>query len=254
VLQGLVDHSDSWGQAGRYGNGDVQWMTAGAGLQHCEMFPLLNRESENTAELFQLWLNLPKSNKFAKPHFKMLWREDIPVHKIVSDTGKLVEIRTISGSLSNLPAPLPAPDSWAADSANEVAIWFIKMETGTQFTIPIASKQVFRSLYFYRGSSLIVDETTVNSNQAIEINANEEVIVQNEDSECFLLMLQGKPINEPVVQYGPFVMNTQAEIEQAMKDYRSTEFGGWPWPRFDQVHPRSKSRFAKYVDGTEEIR
>jgi hypothetical protein len=67
-------------------------------------------------------------------------------------------------------------------------------------------------------------------------------------------MLQGKPISEPVVQYGPFVMNSEAEIQQAFNDYRKTEFGGWPWSRHDQVHPRTKGRFAKYVDGSEEIR
>jgi redox-sensitive bicupin YhaK (pirin superfamily) len=254
VMQGLVDHSDSWGQSGRYGNGDVQWMTAGAGLQHCEMFPLLNRESENPAELFQVWLNLPKEKKFAKPHFKMLWNEDIPVHTIKDENGKTVEIRIIAGKIGEVIPPLPAPDSWAADPSNEVAIWTIKMEADSQFTFPAATGQVNRSLYFYRGNSITVAGTVVNTSQAIEVNANQVLTIQNSGSESFLLMLQGKPVNEPVAQYGPFVMNTQAEIQQAINDYRQTEFGGWPWPRYDQVHPRSQSRFAKYADGTVESR
>jgi len=254
VMQGLVDHSDSWGQSGRYGNGDVQWMTAGAGLQHCEMFPLLNREGENPAELFQVWLNLPKEKKFAKPHFKMLWNEDIPVHSVKDENGKSVEIRIIAGKIGNVTPPLPAPDSWAADPSNEVAIWTIKMEAGSQFTIPAAAGQVNRSLYFYRGNSITVAGTVVNTSQAIEVNADQALTIQNSGSESYLLMLQGKPINEPVAQYGPFVMNTQAEIQQAINDYRQTEFGGWPWPRYDQVHPRSQRRFAKYADGTEEAR
>jgi redox-sensitive bicupin YhaK (pirin superfamily) len=92
VLNGLVDHSDSHGAAGRYGNGDVQWMTAGAGLQHSEMFPLLNKESENPLELFQIWLNLPAARKFANPHYSMIWAEDIPVYRAEDESGKKIEI------------------------------------------------------------------------------------------------------------------------------------------------------------------
>jgi len=254
VMTGLVDHSDSWGQSGRYGNGDVQWMTAGAGLQHCEMFPLLNRDGENPAELFQVWLNLPKAKKFAQPHFKMLWNEDIPIKNITDKNGNSIEIRIIAGKFQESIPPLPAPDSWAADPSNEVAIWTIKIEAGAGFEIPAASDDVNRSLYFYRGTSITVAGLEIGSNQAVEVNANETLDIKNGNSESFLLMLQGKPINEPVAQYGPFVMNTQAEIQQAMSDYRHTEFGGWPWPRYDQVHPRTQGRFAKYADGTEEAR
>ncbi len=254
VMQGLVDHSDSWGQAGRYGNGDVQWMTAGAGLQHCEMFPLLNRESENPAELFQVWLNLPKDKKFAQPHFKMLWNEDIPVYAFTDENDKSVDIHVIAGAIGNTTPPLPAPDSWAADPENEVAFWTIKMEAGAKWTVPTAVGNVYRSLYFYKGNTLTVAGNEVTSYKAIELNAHAEITIVNGNSESFLLMLQGKPINEPVAQYGPFVMNTQDEIQQAINDFRLTGFGGWPWLRHDHVHPRAQGRFAKYVDGTEEKR
>lgn len=252
VLQGLVDHSDSWGQAGRYGNGDVQWMTAGEGLQHCEMFPLLNREAENPAELFQLWLNLPKAKKFAKPHFKMLWNEDIPVRTITDESGKTVEIKVIAGQCGEVIPPLPAPDSWAAEPENEVSIWIIRMEAEAQCAIPACGEQVNRSFYFYRGTTLTIDGTEIKALNAVEVKANVEILLKNGATEAYLLLLQGAPINEPVAQYGPFVMNTQAEIQQAMNDYRRTQFGGWPWPRYDQVHPRMQGRFAKYADGTEE--
>jgi redox-sensitive bicupin YhaK (pirin superfamily) len=87
VRQGMVDHADSMGASGRYGNGDVQWMTAGKGVQHSEMFPLISQEQENQMELFQIWLNLPKRNKMVEPHFKMLWKEAIP-NDVYTDTNE----------------------------------------------------------------------------------------------------------------------------------------------------------------------
>lgn len=253
VAKGYVDHSDSYGQAGRYGNGDVQWMTAGQGLQHCEMFPLLNTDSGNPAELFQVWLNLPKTKKFVKPHFKMLWAEDIPVYKAVDDNGGKTEVNVIAGALGGLQPPAPAPDSWAADPDNDIAIWTIKMEPGARWVVPAAKAGSKRTLFFYRGTSLTIDGQQVTTPQAIEVKANTALALVNGQAEGYIFLLQGKPINEPVAQYGPFVMNTQAEIQQAMHDYRQTEFGGWPWPRYDVVHPRSQGRFARYADGTEEL-
>ena len=254
VRRGFVDHSDSHGQAGRYGGGDVQWMTAGSGLQHSEMFPLLNKESGNPTELFQLWLNLPKSKKFAEPHFKMLWSEDIPVLKSVDEDGKSIEINVIAGTINNVNALAPAPDSWAADPENEVAVWTIKMDAASKIVIPAAGKEVNRTIYFHSGSSITMNGFQINSNQAIEVKADQELTIVNGYSRTAILILQGKPINEPVVQYGPFVMNSQSEIRQAFADYQETEFGGWPWPRRDQVHSRSVGRFAKYRDGSEETR
>lgn len=254
VLKGFVDHSDSHGAAGRYGNGDVQWMTAGSGLQHAEMFPLLNKEKDNPLELFQIWLNLPKADKLVKPHFKMLWAEDIPVISEKDKDGKTTQVTIIAGKLGNTPAVAPAPDSWAAKDENEVGIWLIKMEAGAQWNIPAASPGVNRSLYFYRGSEIQVAGIKVKSYHAAELMAEESVILENGKDEAYLLLLQGKPINEPVVQHGPFVMNTNAEIQQAFYDYRNTQFGGWPWDRSDNVHPRERGRFAKYDDGREEIR
>lgn len=254
VLKGFVDHSDSYGQAGRYGEGDVQWMTAGSGLQHCEMFPLLNREGENPAELFQIWINLPKAKKYAEPHFKMLWSEDIPIFKKTDEKGKSVEVKVIAGSIENVTALPPAPDSWAADPENEVAIWIIQMEAGAQWEIPSTREQLNRTLYFYNGTSITVNETEVVSGQAIELKSNEAVTISNGNAESNLILLQGKPIKEPVVQYGPFVMNTEAEIRETMDDYRKTEFGGWPWPGSSHVFPRNKGRFALYKNGIEETR
>lgn len=254
VLTGWVDHSDSHGQSGRYGQGDVQWMTAGAGLQHSEMFPLLNEGGENQLELFQVWMNLPKVKKFAEPYFKMLWTEDIPVYKTTDKSGKSAEIKVIAGSFWNVTALSPAPDSWAADLENEVAIGTIKMQPNASLLLSAANEQTARTLYFHKGTSIFIDDTEIISGQAIQVKSNIELKIVNGTLESELLLLQGKPIDEPVVQYGPFVMNSQSEIRQAITDYQNTEFGGWPWPRRDQVHPRTIGRFAKYSNGSEEIR
>jgi quercetin 2,3-dioxygenase len=252
VLEGMVDHCDSWGQTGRYGGGDVQWMTAGAGLQHSEMFPLLNKDRDNPAELFQVWLNLPKEKKFAKPFYKMLWNENIPVHKIKDSAWKWTEIRVIAGNSGDVKALPPAPDSWAADPANMVSIWIIKMQAGAQWNLQAVPEGANRRFYFYRGDTIRIGDTSLKSEHSFQVNNTVEIPIQNGNEEAFIFLLQGKPINEPVVQYGPFVMNTEAEIRQTFADFRSTEFGGWPWPRRDMVNPREAGRFARYIEGKEE--
>lgn len=254
VLDGFVDHSDSHGAAGRYGNGDVQWMTAGSGLQHCEMFPLLNESRGNPLELFQIWLNLPGARKFVEPHFAMLWAENIPVWSEKDRNGKQTEVTIIAGKLGNVSAPPPAPDSWAADTSNEVAIWIIKLEAGGTWTIPEASPEVNRSLYFYRGQKLNIAGIELPRYHSVDLLAEEPVIIESGGDISYLLLLQSKPINEPVVQHGPFVMNNAGEIRKAYHDYQTTQFGGWPWPDYDNVHGPVQGRFAKYSDGREEIR
>jgi quercetin 2,3-dioxygenase len=254
VLEGFVDHSDSHGAAGRYGEGDVQWMTAGAGLQHAEMFPLLNRKSGNFLHLFQVWLNLPKAKKFAEPHYKMLWAEDIPTLKFEDKQGKSTEVIVVAGKLNGTAAVKPAPDSWAASAENEVAIWIIKMAAGARWALPAASQPLNRTLFFYEGDALNAAGTEVRVNMALDLLADQDLHLENNGKEACLLLLQGRPIGEPVMQYGPFVMNTQAEIQQAFSDYRRTQFGGWPWERTDPVHDADAKRFARYADGTEETK
>lgn len=254
VLRGLVDHSDSNGAAGRYGNGDVQWMTAGSGLQHSEMFPLLKNDEPNTCELFQIWLNLPAKSKFVTPTYKMLWAEEIPKIALKDINQKNIEIELAAGKYLNFRAPEPAPDSWAANEENEVNIWQIKLEENAVFEIPAAKGKVTRSLYFFEGESITAEDTAIYPNQVLELNGGMEFAFKNGKKPARLLFLQGKPIEEPVEQYGPFVMNNMAEIQQAFNDYQRTRFGGWPWPRTDMVHGKTKGRFARFVDGNEIIK
>jgi redox-sensitive bicupin YhaK (pirin superfamily) len=250
VRQGIVDHADSMGASGRYGEGDVQWMTAGGGVQHSEMFPLLKKDAENPMELFQIWLNLPKKNKMVKPHFKMLWGSKIPKPRHTDAAGNITEAEVIAGNLLGQTAPAPPPDSWAADPANEVAVFNLKMEPGARFTLPKAGKGINRSLYFYTGSRITLAGQAIDKYHSVVVNAATDLDIVNGSDEARILVLQGRPIGEMVIQYGPFVMNTKEEIQQAFDDYHATKFGGWPWNRYDQVHDRAEGRFARHADGT----
>ena len=253
--QGLIDHSDSLGATARFGGGDVQWLTAGKGVVHCEMFPLLNTDQPNPAELFQIWLNLPARNKMVQPHFTMFWREDIARVLARDAAGRTTEVACVAGSLGDAKGLPPPPDSWASHSESDLAIWTLKMEPGARWTLPAATGQgTRRMLYFFAGTALTIDGQAVPPSSAVEVAADQDVELVNGEAVTELLVLQGRPIGEPVAQYGPFVMNTQAEIHQAFADYRATEFGGWPWGASDPVHPREQGRFARHADGRVETR
>jgi len=249
VRKGLVDHADSMGAAGRYGNGDVQWMTAGKGVQHSEMFPLLSIEKDNPLELFQIWLNLPSAKKMSDPHFSMFWSENIPKLNLESSNHKKSLVEIIAGNFDKTKSLNPPPNSWASNSLNEVAIWNVIMEKDAKITLPKASEGVNRMLYFYEGQELVIAGKPVSNYKSVRLRITQEIEIISNSENCKFLVLQGKPIGEPVMSYGPFVMNTKEEIQQAFNDYHETQYGGWPWPRYDQVHDRSKGRFAKYANG-----
>lgn len=252
VEEGFVDHTDSDGGAGRYGEGDVQWMTAGAGMQHCEMFPLLATERGNPLELFQIWLNLPRKDKMVTPHYTMLWNEEIPIVEEQDANGNITRIKLVAGDYGAIKALPPAPNSWAADKENNVAIWLIFMEPDASFFLRPTIPGSTRMVYFYEGDTLRIDDEIISSNHYAELVANAEISFANGKKGGKFLLLEGKPINEPMASYGPFVMNTEKEIQETLREYRETQFGGWPWTNGGPVHPRESGRFARYGDGTME--
>jgi redox-sensitive bicupin YhaK (pirin superfamily) len=252
VRRGLVDHSDSLGAAARYGQGDVQWLTAGRGIMHAEMFPLLDRQADNPLELFQIWLNLPASSKFVDPHFSMLWKSAIPRRTLRDSSGKQSELCVIAGQYADLSPLAPPPDSWASRESSHVAIWTLKLDAGARFRLPPAPAGTNRKLYFFRGASLKIGDFELGSSSAAELEPTAEVLLENGPLAGELLLLQGRPIGEPVVQSGPFVMNTRAEIQQAYQDFRATRFGGWPWSSDDPVHGTDSAHFARHPDGRTE--
>jgi len=251
--QGLIDHSDSLGATARFGQGDAQWMTAGNGIVHSEMFPLLNQDAPNPTELFQLWLNLPKQDKQVPPYFTMFWRNTIPTHSFTDSEGHTTTVTTVAGALEGKQPPSPPPNSWASRPEAHIAIWTIKLAPHASWVLPGASSsELNRSLYFFKGESLEIAGQSVSSNNRIILHADAEVSLKNGSEESELLLLQGKPIGEPVAQHGPFVANTREELQEAFYRYRKTGFGGWPFDSDAPTHERTKGRFAIHADGTTE--
>jgi redox-sensitive bicupin YhaK (pirin superfamily) len=249
VRQGLIDHADSLGAAARYGRGDVQWLTAGRGIVHAEMFPLLRRDRPNPLELFQIWVNLAAADKFVDPYFTMLWDGDIPRVRATDSAGRTTEVTVVAGALGDAVPPPPPPSSWASRPDAAVAIWHLRLEPGAAWELPAASPAASRVLYVFEGDTLTVDGTEVGNDTGLVLRPGVTVPLVAGGREVEALLLQGRPIGEPVARYGPFVMNSEAEIQQAFADYRRDQFGGWPWPDEAPTHGVDRGRFARHVDG-----
>lgn len=251
---GLTDHADSLGATARFGRGDVQWMTAGSGIVHAEMFPLLNQDQQNRLELFQIWLNLPRVDKMVAPYFTMLWSETIPRIVETNADGAVAEITVIAGALPGAIPATPPPNSWASREG-AVALWHVVLEPGATWTVPAAGDDVARVLYAFSGSTLRIGDdpaVEVSAGTGAAVDAAQNALLTAGPEGVEVMIMQGRPIAEPVARYGPFVMNTHAEIEEAFADYRRTQFGGWPWSSDDPVHPRDAGRFAVHPDGRRE--
>jgi redox-sensitive bicupin YhaK (pirin superfamily) len=174
----------------------------------------------------------------AEPHFTMLWNEQVPRRVLEDAAGRKTEVMVVAGRFGDVAPLAPPPDSWAAQAEADVAIWTMRMEPGARCTLPTAPLAgTRRTLYFFKGARRNVGgqrgarpggDHAGSGCRGRLVNAGDEV--------CEFLLLQGRPIGEPVAQYGPFVMNTQQEIAQAMQDYRRTQFGGWKFGDAAPVH------------------
>jgi redox-sensitive bicupin YhaK (pirin superfamily) len=253
VRCGYIDHADSLGATARFGEGDTQWMTAGSGIQHCEMFPLLNDDAPNPLELFQIWLNLPARDKMVDPYFTMLWSHLTPTEVIRGANGEgSVSLTVVAGRIRDLEPATPPPDSWASRDGADVAIWHLSMEPDTRFELPVAAEGSTRALYAFEGSTVAIGATEIAAGTGALIRSDEVVELSAGPEGIEIMILQGRLIGEPVAQHGPFVMNTQNEIQDAFRDYQATQFGGWPWPNETPNHGAEARRFAIHADGRRE--
>ncbi|MCR3956651.1 MAG: pirin family protein [Gudongella sp.] len=252
VTEGFVDHTDGLGSRGRYGQGDVQWMTAGKGLQHCEMFPLINEDKPNTMELFQIWLSLDHAHRMVEPDYKMLWNENIPRISMGED-GKETRITLIAGELNGIKAVQPTKDSWANNPDNKLSIQLIELDPGVEYELPAGSPTMKRSIYNYYDGLVRIEGKELRKKMYMFLSADEPSKVVNESGSVVkLLLLESEPIDEPILAYGPFVMTTKEEIRQAYNDYQETQFGGWPFLEQEVAHDKDLGRFAEYPDGSAE--
>ena len=244
----------------------MEWLPAAGGIVPSEMFPLVERDQPNPCELFQIWLNLPAAHKMDDPYFTMIWADDVPKVEFLDDAGHRTVVTVIAGAVAGpdgatITPPQPPPSSWAAVPGSDVAIWHLAFEPGASWTLPpAAGPDTVRVLYVFDGTSLRVGTdpdadgrsgTELGKDTGAVLRSDEPVtVVSDAGAEC--LVLQGRPIGEPVAQQGPFVMNDQAELRQALVDYQRTGFGGWPWPADGPVHAATEGRFAVHPDGRRE--
>ncbi len=245
---GFIDHSDSMGATARFGRGDVQWMTAGGGVVHSEMFPLVNTTTRNLTELFQIWLNLPAEDKMVDAYFTMFWDEDVP--KVELPDGGVITV--LAGQLNQATPPSPPPNSWAARHEAHIGLWHIVLPANASWTIPATAATSGRMLYLFEGNGLTVAGNSYAVNTGMQLVPDAEITITSGDEPTECMLMQGTPIGEPVAKWGPFVMNTEAEIRQAMSDYQRTQFGGWPWESDDPTHAPHDDRFAIHADGTKD--
>ncbi|QGX40998.1 pirin family protein [Permianibacter aggregans] len=213
VYQGEVAHRDSTGQGGVIGPGDVQWMTAGAGILHEEFHSPAFTERGGMLEMVQLWVNLPARHKLTKPGYQGIEAKQIPVVKLPDEAGQL---RVIAGEF--------AEHKGAARTFSPMQVWDLSLQGGkaTELSLP-AGWSV--ALVVLSGTVQVNGEAIARDAQMVLLGAEQEQLHIEANQDSRLLLLSGEPIDEPIVGYGPFVMNSEQEIRQAIADFQSGRFG-----------------------------
>lgn len=213
VYDGELEHRDSAGNSGKIGSGDVQWMTAASGVLHEEKHSRAFTESGGTLEMAQLWVNLPAKHKMGKPRYQNILRDSISTVMLANDAGAA---RIIAGKFGTT-----AP---AAKTFSPVILWDVQLRGGRRVDLPAPAG--FNMAVFVRNGSVRVgDAETALARQLAILETGGEGVSLLAERDSRLLIFGGQPIDEPVVAHGPFVMNTQQEIETAMEDLRQGRFG-----------------------------
>jgi redox-sensitive bicupin YhaK (pirin superfamily) len=213
VYEGEVEHRDSTGAGGRIGPGDVQWMTAASGILHEEFHSHEFTRDGGTLEMVQLWVNLPARDKMAAPGYQTLLDADIPAVALPDGAGT---VRIIAGDYNGHRGP--------ARTFTAIDVWDVRMHQGhsAEFTLPEGRTL---ALVVLKGTVLVNGTEVAREAQMVTLGREGREAVIEANTDASVLLLSGEPIDEPIVGYGPFVMNTQEEISQAVADFNSGKFG-----------------------------
>jgi len=213
VYSGEVDHRDSTGNGGHIGPGDVQWMTAASGILHEEFHSAAFTRDGGTMEMVQLWVNLPAKDKMSPPGYQGLLDSEIPPVDLADGAGR---VRVIAGEYAGARGP--------AKSFTPINIWDVRLNAGGKASFDLPEGHTLAVLV-QSGTVLLNDEQIARDAQFAVFEREGGAIAIEANSDAKVLILSGEPIEEPVVQYGPFVMNTEAEIRQAITDFNAGKFG-----------------------------
>ncbi len=205
VYAGEVEHRDTAGNAGKIGPGDVQWMTAARGILHEEKQSADFTRKGGKLEMVQLWVNLPAKDKMSKPHYQEILNKNIPV---VEATGS--SVRVIAGSFANAKG--------AAKTFTAVHLYDIRLKAGASLDIPV--EKGFNASLLVLDGKIQIEGKTIASAELALFAPEGDMIVLKAEKDSKILFMAGEPIDEPVVGAGPFVMNTEAQIQQAFSDFR----------------------------------
>ncbi len=213
VYDGEVEHRDSTGNGGVIGKGDVQWMTAGSGILHEEFHSTEYAKRGGPFEMVQLWVNLPKKDKMTAPGYQGIVDAQIPAIALPDDAGTL---RVIAGDYAGNAGP--------AHTFSPMNVWDVRLASGKSVALPQPEGWT-AMLVVLAGTVMLNGESVLREKQMATLSTEGSVITIEANSDAKLLLLAGEPIDEPVVGYGPFVMNSQQEIIQAIADFNSGKFG-----------------------------
>ena len=244
-MLGWIDHFDSTGSNGRYGFGDVQWVSAPAMFQHSEMYPLVNQDSRNPNDITQIFVNLPLEEKnIEEPSVNTVWKENIPIVK-----GEKSRTMVICGEYGGKSIYSPSTHTWARKE-NSVRILRTDLEAGGSFVLDPAPEDVNRNVYLLNGKGVTILGEPVKEYCKVKIDPTKEVEIKTSDVPAVVWVLEGKPIGQKMASFGPITLSTEQEVRESLNVLRRTEFESWPWDLVDKANPVDSGRFLRRADGT----